>query len=154
MDKYFKNKNTGEIGFLSYYGEVFRIIFKGHSRRPKVYDSLSEFVEAGWEDYEGPAPKEYWYIDWNGEVCRSDIHDGRTERMKLIGNYFETKEEAEKVVEKLKAFKRLKDKGISFKGKVIDKKWYIEVKSDPEQRCFDEACDVWDDIMLIFGGEE
>lgn len=58
-------------------------------------------------------PKEYWYIDWNGEVCRSDIHDERTEQMKLIGNYFGTKEEAELAVRKLKAWKRLKDRGFS-----------------------------------------
>lgn len=35
---------------------------------------------------------------------------------KEIGNYFETKEEAEKAVEKLKAWKRLKDKGFKFCG--------------------------------------
>lgn len=38
------------------------------------------------------------------------------EEYKEIGNYFETKEEAEKAVEQLKAWKRLKDKGFEFCG--------------------------------------
>lgn len=42
----------------------------------------------------------------------SNIDNGRFE----IGNCFQTKEEAERVVEKLKAWKRLKDSGLKFKG--------------------------------------
>ena len=97
-------------------------------------------------------PKEYWYIDWNGEAGRSDIHDERTEQMKLIGNYFESKEEAEKAVEKLKAWKRLRDKGFRFKcwyggSKNID--WEITSLENetyiPRQIC--------DDLDLLFSQE-
>lgn len=103
------------------------------------------------EDYE--EPKEYWYIDWNGEVCRSDIHDERTKRMKQIGNYFETKEEAEKAVRKLKAWKRLKDREFDF----------IELRAPNyggnsdiitiKARCPWNSKNI-DDLRICFGGEE
>lgn len=46
--------------------------------------------------------------DW----CGLSIDHNRFE----IGNCFQTKEEAERAVEKLKAWKRLKDSGLKFKG--------------------------------------
>ena len=130
-----RNKKTGEIVPASN-------IAVGIGNDGKWYDSLAELNEE-WEDYKEPKSG----IEG---IRLNDMIAGRH----IVEIDFTEVKQAEKVVEKLKAFKRLKDKGISFKGKVIDKKWYIEVKSDPEQRCFDEACDVWDDIMLIFGGEE
>lgn len=78
------------------------------------FDSLAE-LNAEWEDYE--EPKGYWFIDcaapYPVDFCEFNED---TEDDKKIGNYFETKEEAEKAVEKLKAWKRLKDKGIEFYG--------------------------------------
>ena len=117
------------------------------------YNNLSELCEK-WEDYE--EPKEYWYIDWNGEVCRSDIHDERTKRMKQIGNYFETKEEAEKAVEKLKAWERLKDGGITFKNWTINQTGTIDCFATwgdniPPSR---KNPTLLDDLDLLFGGEE
>ena len=63
--------------------------------------------------------QKYYYLDSDyGSVCSKRWNDdrifdhGRFE----IGNCFQTKEEAEKVVEKLKAWKRLKDSGLKFKG--------------------------------------
>ena len=64
-------------------------------------------------------PKEWWYIDIHGphKVTNNDEYYQQVRAAsKEIGNYFETKEEAEKAVEKLKAFKRLKDKGFRFEG--------------------------------------
>lgn len=65
-----------------------------------------------------------------------------------LGNHFETKKEARQAVERLKAWKRLKDKGFSFKG-------YDDYNIDYELtgRC------VWTDetekdLDLLFGGEE
>ena len=61
--------------------------------------------------------EEYYYLSGDGSVGREtfddefDIDNDRFE----IGNCFKTKEEAEKVVEKLKAWKRLKDSGLKFK---------------------------------------
>ena len=98
-------------------------------------------------------PEEYWYIDWNGEVCRSDIHDERTEQMKLIGNYFESKEEAEAAVEKLRAWKRLKDKGLkAFSSEICGDDFVVNFKltnhTDYSQSIDDFDC------IFDFGGEE
>ena len=68
--------------------------------------------------------------------------------LKSIGNYFETKEEAEKAVEKLKAWKRLKDKGFRF------------VEYDTEHCGLSTIYFVYDneidkkDLDLLFGGEK
>lgn len=79
------------------------------------YDSLAELNEE-WEDYN--EPKEYWFINASGGVEAIALEDDDpedTEGSKEIGNYFETREEAEKAVEKLKAWKRLKDNGFTIR---------------------------------------
>ena len=106
----------------------------------------------GWEDYE--EPKGYWYYDTTCGRVEKLNHNEDKEIDSSIGNCFETKEEAEKAVEKLKAWKRLKDKGISFKPKVINRRWYLAPKAKHEQATFDEAKDLFKDIMFIFGGKE
>lgn len=57
-------------------------------------------------------------------------------------------------VERLKALKRLKDSGVSFGIKVIDRKWYLEPKSEPKERTFNEAESLMEDVILAFGVEE
>lgn len=63
-------------------------------------------------------PKDYYFIDGVGAIQTTDRgpDDELAKQMQSIGNYFETKEEAEKAVEKLKAWKRLKDKGFKFES--------------------------------------
>ena len=142
-----RNKKTGEI-------VIKHLAIKGNNEVAKTYDSLAE-LNAEWEDYE--EPKEYWYIGDSGEVWSFSHYYLDTEieeTHREIGNLFETKEEAEKAVEKLKAWKRLKDKGISFGVKVIDRKWYLEPKAEPQPRTFDESHDLFKDIMFVFRGEE
>lgn len=151
-----KNKKTGEIGWL--YCDHISIpkkmtVFaedKDLSVNHWDYKTLAELNEE-WKDYE--EPKEYWYIDWNGEAGRSDIHDERTEQMKLIGNYFESKEEAEKAVEKLKALERLKDKGFRFDGYTDDSG---DLFSCQVIRCrFDDfGKESRKDLDLLFSGED
>ena len=107
------------------------------------------------EDYE--EPKDYWYIDTTeGTVVEhtQEMFELTDKERREIGNYFDTREEAEKAVEKLKAWKRLKDAGVTFKPKVIDRKWYLEAKAKPKERTFSESHDLFKDVMLIFGGEE
>lgn len=156
-----RNKKTREIGWL--YCDHISIpkkmtVFsedKDLSANHWDYKSLAE-LNAEWED--APEPKGYWYIDWNGEAGRSDIHDERTEQMKLIGNYFDSREEAEKAVEKFKAWKRLKDKGFRFDlspalGHCDDKKFDISIIGTmPAKWWYNDK--VVDDIHYIFGGEE
>jgi hypothetical protein len=81
--------------------------------------------------------------------------------MKSIGNYFESKEEAEKAVEKLKAWKRLKDKGFKFLGvKGLDYAIDFEVNPPYTHITFDEYTateeqkEFYNDLMMLFGGEE
>ena len=80
------------------------------------YLSLAELNE-DWEDYE--EPKKYYYITSCGEITHRGYRLWENEsvydkKRKQIGNYFETEAEAEKAVEKLKAWKRLKDGGVKF----------------------------------------
>lgn len=82
----------------------------------ELEEKVKELAKKSDDNYE--EPKGYWYfdtvdnsVDFNGAPIRKDM-----EYDKEIGNYFETKEEAEQAVEKLKAYKRLKDKGFRFEG--------------------------------------
>lgn len=129
-----RNKKTGEIK------EVQPITIGG-------FRSLTELNEE-WEDYE--EPKDYYFIRSESlTIGYSPISNTRSCRnRKEIGNYFETKEEAERTVEKLKAWKRLKDKGFRF----ID---HIDRDSGQGMTRYE-----WDgyingeDLDLLFGGEE
>lgn len=107
-----RNKKTGKIGNFCYgYTNELCVSWQKDDGfwGKQEYDSLAELNEE-WEDYEGP--KEYWFIDYGGRIkAMNDANDEEDVARKEIGNYFETKEEAEKTVEKLKAWKRLKDKG-------------------------------------------
>lgn len=103
-----KNRNTGEIVVFS----------EGIIDLNQIgCKNVAEMMEQGWEDYK--EPKEHWAInefgtpEMAGRFDRENIYD---KRRKLIGNDFETKEEAEKAIEKLKAWKRLKDRGFEFHG--------------------------------------
>ena len=139
-----RNKKTGDIVET---GDNFL-----HLRRKYLYSSLAELNEE-WEDYK--SDKERWYINENGGVLKYIPVDPNGEDLtymgyqKEIGNYFETKEEAEKAVEKLKAFKRLKDKGFRFNGwngtQIGSNIAYIS-------EIYYEGCA--DDMDLLFGGEE
>lgn len=107
--------------------------------RAFVYNSLAQLQEAGWEDYE----EQCFYITSTGEVREGDLDaDWRDERR--IGNYFETEEEAEKAVEKLKAWKRLKQGGFHWNSWTLGGAHF--------------GVDLYDgynnDLDLVFGGEE
>lgn len=82
-----------------------------------IYNSLDRIKE-DWEVYE--EPKNPCFINWFGEISEllGHISDREIEKLKQIGNYFETREEGEKAVEKIKAWKRLETKGFRFDG------WY------------------------------
>ena len=149
-----RNKKTGEIvdlveGYIkdSYYGQKIEIKPLAISNKEGyIYNSLAELNE-DWEDYE--EPKEYWYIDPMvcGVYCTKikkdeDLYDFN----KQIGNYFESKEEAEKAVERLRAWKRLKDKGFRFTGLSNESIGY-EIK----ELSGDFALDL---DLLFNGGEE
>ncbi|MBO7735172.1 MAG: hypothetical protein J6S67_21590 [Methanobrevibacter sp.] len=145
-----RNKKTGEVVCLHNF-ELFRdpnnIVIGDYE-----YSSLAKLNE-DWKDYEDV--KDYWYIDYEGTICNS-IKDPVSPvfMIKEIGNYFETEEEAKEAVEKLKAWKRLRDKGVRLEIRIIGNKKFLEPTVEEDNVTFDEAMNLTKDIEFIFGGEE
>lgn len=99
-----KNKISGEIKEF--------VIFDGNEMQAGL--TLKDLAQE-WEDV--LEQKEYWSINELGTLIqithtRENIYD---KSRKNFGNYFSSREEAEKAVEKLRAYKRLKDKGFEFR---------------------------------------
>lgn len=125
--------------------------------RNKKTGEIVEFNEE-WEAYKEFKDITYWYIDILGKVGFStEILDevvgtpNNILLLKSIGNYFETKKEAEKAVEKIKAWKRLKDLGFSFDGAYLNKdSCLIKTKID-KPVTFGDAEQFYCDFELIFG---
>lgn len=145
-----RNKKTGEIEDFEDITRVYKFI-----GNQNTYSSLAELNDE-WEDYEEPKESEYyWYIGYKNDIRRtkyhhiSDFADNQvTVTRKEIGNCFESLEEAEKAVEKLKAWKRLKDKGFEFEswfGWSKDISFWIDTEIDEN---------IAKDLDLLFGGEE
>ena len=162
-----RNKKTGEIGWL--YCDHISIpkkmtVFsedKDLSANHWDYKSLAE-LNAEWEDYE--EPKEYWHIfGTNITKTQEGLDKLYDERNKEIGNYFDTKEEAEKAVEKLKAMAKLKEFGFRFIDWELDMKavadgkiWFdvgINTEWDAE-RLLELKPEVKKSLDILFGGEE
>lgn len=146
-----RNKKTGEIGTPRIdYQELYVDTENGYTYN---YKSLQKMCEE-WEDVP-EEPEEYWTIDWTctGVTTNKYSGDDVDDFNEAIGNYFATKEEAELAVRKLKAWKRLKDKGFRFDG------WEDSVESGNNFICFrlpsgNWETDVGEDLDLLFGGEE
>ena len=145
-----RNKQTGEIKEWDF-GNWYQTILNPGNKE-KYECNFNDFINRAvkfreeWEDYE--EPKRHWIIDtMNDRVEDFDMPMAFNES---IGNYFSSKEEAEKAVEKLKAFKRLKDNGMikySFHKEKsgIDLDFYTLTILAPRDR---------DSLDLLFGGEE
>lgn len=156
-----RNKKTGEIWTLTNRNEgTSAVLWVSNGSQTHVIESIEELAN-NFEDYE--EPKDYWWIrSGMGDICEAtdgvSCHDNFR---KSIGNCFETKEEAEKAVEKLKAFKRLRDKGI----KTVE--WTAGLGDDNYKigevmvgfdingvHDGDVPNDIEKDLDLLFGGEE
>lgn len=117
------------------------------------YNNLAELCEK-WEDYE--EPKDIWWLDNEGCVnhASGEVNDNFRKNRK-IGNYFLSREEAEKAVEKLKAWKRLKDKGFRLtawkNGILLDETVAGQVRYEFS---IGNKDDIEKDLDLLFGGEE
>ena len=134
-----RNKKTGEI-------VIKHLAIKGNNEVAKTYNSLAELNEE-YEDYE--ETKEYWSVEMLGEPINvTGLSSLLLEKLRKIDNLFETKEEAEKAVEKLKAWKRLKDKGFK-PDAVVDSFFCIDIfmKGKPYE-------EIKEDLKIVFGGEE
>lgn len=155
-----KNKKTGEIGWL--YCDYISIpkkmtVFaedKDLSANHWDYKSLAELNEE-WEDYE--EPENFYIVEQRGTVgSRFRTGDEYEKKFKEIGNYFETREEAEKAVEKLKAWHKLMDYwGTEVLGweirdmptggnwQTVNVKFNVKTKKEPMEL-----------LDIVFGGEE
>lgn len=131
-----KNKKTGKI--VEWFNNTDGIF----------PNSLAELNEE-WEDYEEPTT--YYYISDFGAIREGDVGNFVEDEIvrKQIGNYFETKEEAEKAVGKLKAWKRLRYKGFRF-VKVSQGILGGEIRYKTNE----ESEEVVELLNLLFGGEE
>lgn len=152
-----RNKKTGEVVEVesihtSVDGRIMTTCVLDGLRSLGIYDSLTEF-NAEWEDYE--EPKKYWYISPVGEVYWIFEDDEGLETSKQIGNYFESREEAKRAVEKLKAWKRLKSHNlfISKGNRTFVNTDDVFVAQNVQFR-IDTYGDVEEDLDLLFGGEE
>lgn len=154
-----RNKKTGEIaepfGITCANGRTFVQFDDGKGTFKFEAHSLAE-LNKEWEDYE--EPKEYWFIDFNGEIKEFELIGFEWQGwMKEIGNHFETKEEAKKAVERLRAWKRLKDKGFKFNGWTIDDGLRISIctNTDEDDIYDEDKRRIKPDLDLLFsGGEE
>ena len=153
-----KNKKTGEIGELHYEPDKeyhFTVVTEDPADM-MIFKTLAE-LNAEWQDYE-----EYWFINSVGGVIQpSDTTDWEQQdatHHKEIGNYFETREEAEKLVGKLKAWKRLKDKGFSFSPvdryeALCGNGFNIPIIATMPPEAYTDV-EVSKDLDICFGGEE
>jgi len=155
-----KNKKTGEtVERVDITIREEGVVFNND----ETYNSLAE-LNAEWEDVPEEEPKGYWFIDcaahYTVDFCEFNED---TEDDKEIGNYFETKEEAEKAVEWLRARKRLKDKGFRFEGIKQDYtrfgqqepmrigRKYLQFNKAEDEEWLKEN---WKDLDLLFGVEK
>ena len=150
-----RNKQTGEIGEIGYIGSssgklTVSPINGVACESIASYNSLAELNEE-WEDYE--EPKTFWYMTAWGDVKEYSQDQFAVKQKQAIGNYFETKEEAELAVRKLKAWKRLKDKGFS----IYSWDYEFDMVDKPSQTIILRASAVDSsntDLDLLFGGGE
>lgn len=146
-----RNKRTGEVGYLEADNSAQKVrVLNQFNDTIAEYNSLAD-IENEWESYE--EPKLRWYVGSSG-IVHKEKTTLYSEPREVIGNSFETEREAEKAVEKMKAWKRLKDGGAVFFGYSVELPDY-QVRPLPEitirllARNIDSA-----DLDLLFGGKE
>lgn len=147
-----RNKKTGEKATFVYLQHdyisplVLTVDIDGEFKIFK-YNSLSELNE-DWEDYEDP--KEHWCITMYGGITRIKDDEEPIDDLIEIGNYFNSKEDAYDALDKLKAWKRLKDNGFKFADfrRLNDCATIIRATHD------ESWGEIFDDLDICFGGEE
>lgn len=107
-----RNKATGEK-YETTMPIIFNIKTSGGGEFTVSCESITELIE-DWEDYE--EPKEHWCVTMYGGITRIKDDEEPIDDLIEIGNYFNDKESAYDALDKLKAWKRLKDNGFKFKG--------------------------------------
>ena len=154
-----RNKRTGEIGIINYFDNQSIVIYpidenwNAKGDKKYVYHSIAEPNEE-WEDYE--EPKEHWCVTMYGGITRIKDDEEPIDDLIEIGNYFNSKEDAYDAWDKLKAWKRLKDKGFRFEYYDYsdrDLHNHIQIKAITNREVEDSML-YKEDLDLLFGGEE
>lgn len=141
-----RNKKTGIIGELHFEPEKeyhFTVVTEDPAD-VMIYKKLAALY-VDWEDYEDP---NYYYLTCTGVVACAPKEVAGDEEIS-IGNYFETRAEAEQAVEKLKAWERLKDKGFRFERWLLGGEYGNTITFSDYIKCDDETRA---DLDLLFGG--
>lgn len=152
-----RNKKTGEIPekieTISYiqWSEKIMMVYTNNDgeRIMQQYDTLDAFNEE-WEEYED----EHLYVisceTHEGYECvlKSDFPE-MCSKAKELGIGFETEKECQEAVEKLKAWKRLKNKGFKITQWRVPKDGAARVEI--LGNC---APGIVDELDLLFGGED
>lgn len=157
-----RNKKTGEIATVEGFGSTeseIQMTYTIDNNETELYlyctSSLTTFNNE-WEDYK--EPEEYWYIDNAGVLQIDQVLSSETNMRKSIGNYFDTREEAELAVRKLKAWKLLKDEcNIKFDGIIRDDKALLKgakLSYDRHTVTFNRKIECINALDLLFGGGE
>ena len=150
-----KNKKTGEIMQLSVKcengGELRTFDLNTNTDKPITLAELN----AEWEDMP-EEPKELYWVNYDGSISHAEEGTMSFVKQKQIGNYFDTREEAEQAVEKLKAWKRLKDCHIKFDLDFVmnEIKFTYRIGGGTLQSVLGKEEIIFEDLKMIFGGEE
>ena len=149
-DDYFDFGEIVKAKVTTYYDENKVVVMADRARGGVSrfeYNSIKEFTD-NWTD-SPEEPKEYWYIGIDGDIYKKE-HEYFNEAQDSIGNRFGTKEEAEKVVEKLRAWKRLRENRVHFDLATLSDENVIIIfaRKKGEIHKYDK------ELFLLFGGEE
>lgn len=149
-----RNKKTGEIvevESLDVDTPTEGIVGIPSFDRKGSYTTLAE-LNAEWEDAP-EEPEEHWCITMYGGITRIKDDEEPIDDLIEIGNYFNSKEDAYDAWDKLKAWKRLKDKGFS----IYSWDYEFDMVDKPAQTIILRASAVDssnEDLDICFGGEE
>lgn len=109
------------------------------------YNSIKDFTDH-WEDAP-KEPKTYWTVECGVATEYTEGDEKYDRAFETVGLKFDTKEECERAIEKMKAWTRLKNKGLK-----------IRLRSLKGYSCLEANWGVlegdYSDVRLLFGGEK
>lgn len=149
-----KNKRTGEIRPAEAREDG---IYLYDETTDQWYKYELDLLAKWWEYYEKPEkPEEHWAIDQFGEPINvSGLSSLQLEKLHQLGNDFSSENATIEVLEKLKAWRRLEDKGFRFDGYDVAHKSNGNLAG---QIFYDAGNysieDIENEMDLLFGGED
>ena len=127
-------------------GISYTIVHKDQlEKNPNILDDWFEEIKESTR-WEPEADQKYYFSDNDGSVGYNRWDGDHIDRSRFeIGNCFESREEAEKAVERLKAWERLKGAGLKFKDwnkSNYDKTFCINAEIEHDVVAFDFFKDI------------